>query len=178
MSKESCHLWYLKNAEHQKKKQRERTQFNIRNRKCLDCAKPLEIKEHRRCAKCKSHRNDYRKNRVKNGLCWWCGEKIDIPNFTMCSKCRIKNNNDRNNRIRGNKAVAVSMLGGKCSMCGFQTNVLSVYDFHHLDPSKKEVNKQERIVAFSGEKMMAELKKCILVCSNCHRIIHARDEGI
>jgi predicted HNH restriction endonuclease len=58
----------------------------------------------------------------------------------------------------------------ECSKCGFKHP--AAIDFHHLDPSEKEgeVNK----LAGSGcfKKAYAEIKKCIPLCSNCHRILH------
>ena len=176
--KERARRWYLKNAEYQKLKQRNRSKFNIANRICLDCAKKLKPEEHRRCNSCKTHRDDYRKNRVVNGLCWWCGKKKEDPKKIMCLECRLKRNRDRVKRFRENKLLAVNLLGEKCSMCGYKTNVLDVYDLHHIDPLKKGLESRKRIVAnLSGEAMISEIKKCILVCANCHRIIHA-NEGI
>ena len=44
-------------------------------------------------------------------------------------------------------------------------------DFHHIDPSTKEFNISGGTKAIS--KLKQEVDKCILVCSNCHREIHA-----
>lgn len=45
-------------------------------------------------------------------------------------------------------------------------------DFHHRDPRKKEFN----IAAgpTSMKRLLAELKKCIVLCANCHRKEHYR----
>lgn len=45
-------------------------------------------------------------------------------------------------------------------------------DFHHLDPEKKEGTAGETIRS-SKKKLMAELAKCVPLCSNCHRTRHA-----
>lgn len=45
-------------------------------------------------------------------------------------------------------------------------------DFHHLDPTVKEFN-LGRTTNVSIKKRDEELAKCIVVCSNCHRKIHA-----
>ena len=43
-----------------------------------------------------------------------------------------------------------------------------VLDFDHRDPSHK-VNSVSALARVSTEKMLAEIAKCDLVCSNCHR---------
>jgi len=40
--------------------------------------------------------------------------------------------------------------------------------FHHRDPATKEFSISEYGVCRSWERMLAEAKKCVLVCSNCH----------
>ena len=69
------------------------------------------------------------------------------------------------------KQRLVNSLGGKCCICGYN-KCLSALEFHHLNPEEKDftISKNAHI-AF--EKALEEAKKCILVCSNCHREIHA-----
>jgi hypothetical protein len=46
-----------------------------------------------------------------------------------------------------------------------------VYEFHHLDPSKKDM--QFNILRRrSWATIVAELAKCDMVCANCHRVRH------
>lgn len=44
-------------------------------------------------------------------------------------------------------------------------------DLHHLDPTEKEVNPSS-LAAHKWERLMEEVKKCIVVCKNCHAKIH------
>lgn len=55
-----------------------------------------------------------------------------------------------------------------CSVCG--ESEPWVLDMHHLDPSEKETS-----AAKSGtlRHFLKEASKCILLCSNCHRKVHA-----
>lgn len=46
-------------------------------------------------------------------------------------------------------------------------------DFHHIDESTKEFELSQRDLTRNWEKIVAEAKKCLLVCANCHREIHA-----
>lgn len=45
-------------------------------------------------------------------------------------------------------------------------------DFHHLDPTQKDFE-LSHFANVSRARFEKEIKKCIVVCSNCHRKIHA-----
>lgn len=46
-------------------------------------------------------------------------------------------------------------------------------DFHHLNPNKKDKEVSYWVSCRSIKKALLEISKCICVCSNCHRKIHA-----
>ncbi len=71
------------------------------------------------------------------------------------------------------KKKLVSFKGGVCQVCGY-SRCLVVLDFHHIDESTKEFELSQRGLTRSWEKIINEAEKCLLVCSNCHREIHAR----
>ena len=58
----------------------------------------------------------------------------------------------------------------KCSRCG--ENDHACLDFHHSNPAEKEVGVIRQITK-SMSSVLRELKKCVVVCANCHRRIHA-----
>ena len=70
------------------------------------------------------------------------------------------------------REMAKEYKGGKCVLCGY-SKYLGALDFHHLDPSKKGFEISTRGLTRSWEKIKMELDKCILVCANCHRELHA-----
>lgn len=74
-------------------------------------------------------------------------------------------------RIHKVKKMLVDEFGGKCSKCGYD-KYIGALEFHHLDPKEKEFNIASRNTR-SYEKLREEAEKCILVCSNCHKEIHA-----
>jgi len=62
-----------------------------------------------------------------------------------------------------------------CSICGENDPV--VIDLHHLDPSIKET--LVRVKAANGQSwsnVVKEFEKCVPLCSNCHRKVHAYEE--
>lgn len=69
------------------------------------------------------------------------------------------------------KQKLIDMLGGKCQMCQGQFHH-AAFDFHHNE------DKVENISAMFDSKseaeVLKEVKKCTLLCANCHRIHHAR----
>lgn len=59
--------------------------------------------------------------------------------------------------------------GGKCIRCGYN-KCLKALEFHHLDPTQKDFtisNDHFRLLD-----AVKESKKCILICSNCHKELH------
>ena len=57
----------------------------------------------------------------------------------------------------------------KCSQC--DESDYACLEFHHVDPKLKEKN-IKKMVAQSLNSAIRELKKCIVVCANCHSKIH------
>jgi 5-methylcytosine-specific restriction endonuclease McrA len=68
--------------------------------------------------------------------------------------------------------MSVQYKGGKCCICGYD-KCYDALEFHHLDPSQKDFGLSSNGHTRSWEKVKEELDKCILVCANCHREIHA-----
>ena len=56
-----------------------------------------------------------------------------------------------------------------CVDCGKQD--FRVIDFHHINSKEKKFNVGDMTrKGYSWKNMMKEIKKCIPLCSNCHRI--------
>jgi hypothetical protein len=68
--------------------------------------------------------------------------------------------------------MVIELKGGKCMICGYnKTN--AALDFHHIDGKIKEFGISLDRITRSWQKVTKELEKCVLVCANCHREIHA-----
>lgn len=71
------------------------------------------------------------------------------------------------------KIRIVKSMGGKCQCCGY-SKTMEALELHHIDPNAKEMGFGAiRANPKSWIKIVSELRKCILVCANCHREIHA-----
>lgn len=70
------------------------------------------------------------------------------------------------------KQRALALFNNKCSICSYN-RCSAALEFHHLDPAKKDFSISS---AYANPKkwdtIVAELKKCVLLCSNCHRELH------
>lgn len=69
------------------------------------------------------------------------------------------------------KQELVYIMGGKCSLCGYN-RCIAALEFHHIDKSQKERGLSSGN-CHSWEDDVKEVKKCALVCSNCHKEIEA-----
>lgn len=58
-----------------------------------------------------------------------------------------------------------------CLVCN--ENEISCLDFHHKDPSKKEYSVSSKANRVGVEKLKKEIDKCVVLCANCHRKVHA-----
>lgn len=86
-----------------------------------------------------------------------------------CRECRKDGVLDIRRR---NKIRLVEYKGGKCEICGYD-KCIDALELHHLNPNEKEfgIAGDTR----SLEKLKKEADKCILLCANCHRELHAKE---
>lgn len=75
------------------------------------------------------------------------------------------------------KAKAVETKGGQCSICGYDKNYAAL-EFHHTDPFQKEFSFGLKGIPRSWDRMLKELEKCVLICSNCHGEHHEEEPTI
>ena len=132
---------------------------NLKNRKfCLECS-PFGL-------------HNTRKLTEYLYKCSKCGdtnpENFPKGRYAECKKCRTRYNK-RN--IKDSKLRAIEYLGGKCMCCGFSSGT-SAFDFHHINPASKDSNFKTHLY-WSWERLQRELDDCLLLCSNCHRQLHA-----
>lgn len=74
---------------------------------------------------------------------------------------------------RNTKIKVINSFGGSCGVCGYAV-CKDALELHHLDPSKKEFTLAEAIANGAGrKKLFPELEKCVLMCSNHHKEVHA-----
>lgn len=101
------------------------------------------------------------------GVCVDCGrtfiyDRNSGNRRTVCTTCiHIR-------RRKKTKQRAVEYMGGKCQLCGYD-RFYGALEFHHKDPSLKKFEIGSEGYKYKWETLKAELDKCVMLCSTCHR---------
>jgi len=134
--------------------------FIIMEKICTECNKPKNIEEFSWKIK---------KQNTKHSKCKECKKKIDNKYYSSSKK--------RRSGIRKRSVESYEYLKkyvqrlkrfGKCKKC--EDKRWYVLDFHHLRDKKDDISYLLR--KGSIKKLKNEIKKCELLCSNCHRELH------
>lgn len=79
-------------------------------------------------------------------------------------------NRNKKRKIDNSKYVEELKKKSKCANC--PENHIGCLDFHHLDESNKEFTISSGSLSISRSRLIKEIAKCIILCSNCHRKLH------
>lgn len=116
-------------------------------------------------------------------ICVVCDLNKEISEFYKSDKviqpyCKKCSNLYHQNRIKEVKIKMIEYKGGECENCRVKLidTHYCIFDFHHIDPKTKDVN-FKRIKFQKWDKIKNEIDKCKLLCSNCHRLEHAKLNG-
>ena len=115
---------------------------------------------------------------VDHKYCKYCDDWLPLDSFykntkspdgvmTICKACQIAGVSERNRR---KKLSLIEHKGGKCTVCGLDHDGTNqcIFDFHHIGKKDFDISMRN----YGLETLKKELVKCVLVCSNCHRMIH------
>ena len=129
------------------------------------------------CSKCKVEKSDSdfnKRKRSKDGLNSYC---------KSCNNENLKNHYKNNKEYYYDKSkkyfkklqewLTEYKETLKCSVC--EESRHWVLDFHHTDPLIKEGSVSSMLNNSSKEKIIKEIEKCIVLCSNCHRDLHYQE---
>jgi hypothetical protein len=134
--------------------------------------------EGKTCAECKrllSFDNFRQNNAEQDGLTWYCKDCLKTRSRRRYQE---KHGAKVQTLVRELKSKYVDAMGGQCIRCGYKEFLASL-DFHHTENKENTIANLMGITAQCdlGIKHIAileqELAKCVLLCSNCHRGIHA-----
>jgi len=123
------------------------------------------------------HHNEDNKGRKINDLreSRWSDMENEIKKcILLCKNCHEQHHYPETNLYKKKLMEAKGVTG--CSVCGYDRCLTSL-DFHHRDKETKKIaissacRKHGFLITI--EKMMEEIKKCDVICRNCHVIEHA-----
>lgn len=146
-------------------------------KKCEICNKDMEyIKDDKKyCSKdCMNaaRRKRYADKKGMERNCVMCGKPFSpltsAANLRQCCYDCVPNGETL---TRGKIMDFIRKLNGnRCMRCGYDTCGAAL-EFHHIDPNQKDFTiSNERLKLIEA---IEESKKCVLLCANCHREIHA-----
>lgn len=125
---------------------------------CLECS-PFGKRNTKRL-----HLPQRDKNSKKH--CTECGRDFKWTKNNICPTCRTF-------KRRGNqRSKAINILGGKCKNCGNCDH--DVLTFHHKNPNTKKFNLCSHWHR-AWITILKKIKKCILLCANCHMKLHRKE---
>jgi hypothetical protein len=139
-------------------------QRNLGTRKfCLDCS-PFGSHNTRDLT---IPKKDKKQRNLRTFTCKICKkEKTAYNTGYTCNTCRASK------KRKDNKLKALEFMGGsKCSKCGYDKCHFAL-DFHHIDEDKKKFTLSAHW-NYSWQKLLPEIKKCVVLCRNCHAELHA-----
>ncbi len=103
---------------------------------------------------------------------------------SYCKTCIAKNRRERykydsktinaiNEKCKNELVKEINQIKTSlgCKFCPEKESIC--LDFHHTNSEEKEKGVSKLVMSRSRVKALEEIKKCICVCSNCHRKIHA-----
>jgi len=70
------------------------------------------------------------------------------------------------------KTLLVEAFGSRCCYCG-EIFPIEVFEFHHMPTETKLFDISQGVSKHvSWEKLTKEAEKCVMLCANCHRMLH------
>jgi hypothetical protein len=95
-------------------------------------------------------------------------------NRRYCYECypegltKSERGNLRNELLR--RKVEKEKVETGCKICGYNKSHVAL-EWHHLDDDK--MDNPSDLIKISLKRYYEEIEKCVLLCSNCHREVHA-----
>lgn len=129
-------------------------------KKCTTCNERKEIEE-------------FTKNRSKvdglNNRCKLCQRLISKKHYRENKQYYLTRNEDR----RQETLLFFNEYKELCQCCFCNEKDSCCLDFHHVNPQDKEFAVSDMARGYGIDALKKEISKCIVVCANCHRKIHA-----
>jgi hypothetical protein len=131
------------------------------------------MKECCRCGKKKTIHQFNKNRRRKDGLQSFCRdcERKRLRGYYKENKDKLRDySRERKKKLREWLSELKAVLACPCG-----ESHPACLDFHHRDPKEKEVGIAKLIRAGGREAIERELKKCEVLCANCHRKAHWKE---
>jgi len=104
-----------------------------------------------------------------------CKKVFDKRYYEKHKPILNKKGRDYHNK-RENEFISTYKKGKSCALCGYNKHY-EILQFHHKDKKTKmfEIT-LFKIAKRTSEEIQKEIDKCILICPNCHFLIHQKEK--
>jgi|WetSurMetagenome_2_1015567.scaffolds.fasta_scaffold519397_1 hypothetical protein len=126
------------------------------------------------CTKCKelleleAFNFKSRKNNTRQAVCRECLKPYKIGYYHDNKKAHLARNRAMKDKLK--EFVKDYKSTHPCTNCGEPD--YRCLDFHHTDPKDKDFEVSKLYQYGSKPLIEKEIKKCIVLCANCHRKLH------
>lgn len=129
------------------------------------------------CTKCKQTKSldcfawRCKKQQKKQRICKECVKKNSSIWYQTNKQACVVNTRKRTMQYVERNVSYIRELNLQCEKCG--ENHPAVLEFHHIDPNEKE--REVSLLVHRGcniQKIQEEIKKCKVLCANCHKKEH------
>lgn len=130
------------------------------------------------CSNCRQEKDDTEFNwknktkEIRSHQCKICQTSYSKQHYLDNKQDYINRSTRDRDKCREKIKQLIKSLKISCADCGLDHP--AILDFHHLDPSEKEY----QIARLTSKKrILHEVAKCVVLCSNCHRIRHWNEKN-
>lgn len=135
----------------------------------------------RMCSTCKFSKDDdcfAFKNKAKgtrNSVCKECQNKYAVNNYNQNKEYYLAKAKKNSKIMYDRNREFIDKLKSEKGCLYCEENDPCCLDFHHTSDDK-EFSISNKLKTLKTEKLEKEILKCEVVCSNCHRKLHAGKE--
>lgn len=125
------------------------------------------------CTYCRICESSYKKEYFLSKPEKWNAKKIKNKNYNARADIKIKAA-----KLKKWRRLEIDKLKiSGCSLCGYNKCIWAL-DFHHTDKTTKKFRIATALSELKDlELIKEEIKKCTLICSNCHRELHWKERN-
>ena len=100
-----------------------------------------------------------------------------LRKYRKIDEVRKRIQDKKKDKCRKRKVSIINSLGGRCCKCGIKYNGKNscIFQLHHRNPKEKETTIAHAVNCYSDKRLELEVKKCDLLCANCHFIVHVKN---
>lgn len=121
---------------------------------------------------------------METKVCTKCGRELPLDQFNWRDKAKGTRRADckqchsghmRMTYLKKREEISQLKLQIKCQKCGYD-KCPDALEFHHTNPEEKDYTISQALrLHKSEEEIQNEMKKCVILCSNCHKEFHWRE---